>query len=83
VLQPATAKTRDTLARLGDGLEYGQGTLRFGQWYGHEGETLGYETLAVRNPDTGVSLALASNSCGVLAQYLTILTALYPGIPAS
>ncbi len=78
VLQPATAKARDTLATLGDTLEYGQGTLRYGSWYGHSGETLGYETLALRNPDTGVTVALASNSCGVILQYMTILAALYP-----
>ncbi len=82
VLQPATVKARDTLATLGDGIDYGQGTHRFGQWYGHAGETLGYETLAVRNPDTGVTVALASNSCGVVVDYLSILSALYPDISA-
>lgn len=81
VLEPDTVTARNSLATLGDGLNYGQGTLGFGEWYGHEGETLGYETLAVHNPDTGVTAALASNSCGVLLQYLTILSALYPDIP--
>ncbi len=53
------------------------GTLAFGGRHGHQGETLGHETIALTNPDSGISVAMASNSCGVLLQYLTILSALH------
>lgn len=82
VLLPEDLVTkRNDTKLLGEGVPYGLGVLRFGSWYGHEGEALGWETLALKDPKSGVTIAVAGNSCGILGQLGSVFTALYPGIP--
>ena len=72
---------RNDVKLIGDGIYYGLGVLRFGGWHGHEGEALGWETLAVKDAKSGVTVALAGNSCGILGQLVSVIQALYADIP--
>lgn len=80
LLDPATAEQRvEMLEPLPEGVAYGLGIMEVGEWVGHEGEALGWEALAVQDPDTGVSIALAGNGCGGLfLGFLEVIDALYP-----
>lgn len=61
------------------GVDYGLGIARYGSWYGHDGEALGWQSLAVHNPATGVSFVAAVNACsGMLDDLLGLLRTLYP-----
>jgi D-alanyl-D-alanine carboxypeptidase len=64
-----------------DGYKYGRGLIKFRDWIGHEGEALGWETIAVHNTKTDVTLGFASNSCGVSALWISLVAALYPESP--
>ena len=59
---------------------YGLGIFQVGDnWYGHSGEAIGWQTLVIHDPDTGVSVAFASNICnGEDLLYWSILNELYP-----
>ena len=35
-----------------------------GTWFGHEGDAIGWETLALHNPDTGATFVAATDTCG-------------------
>lgn len=62
------------------GIRYGLGVMKVGDWYGHEGEALGWEALVLHNPGTGVSLAMATNACaGAPLLFIAIAESLYPG----
>jgi D-alanyl-D-alanine carboxypeptidase len=62
------------------GVRYGLGVMEVGDWYGHEGEALGWEALVLHNPDTGVSLVMATNACaGAPLLFVAIADSLYPG----
>jgi D-alanyl-D-alanine carboxypeptidase len=65
---------------IGDGLQYGQGLIKWGPWVGHQGEALGHETWAVHNTKTGVTYVGSVNACcgarGLAA--LAPFFALYP-----
>lgn len=63
---------------LGD-TEYGLGIQRYGSWYGHDGEALGWQSIAVHNPSTGVTFVAAVNACsGMRDDLLGLLRTLYP-----
>ena len=59
---------------------YALGIFQLGDnWYGHAGEAIGWQTLVLHDPDTGVSVAFASNMCsGQDLIYWSILNELYP-----
>jgi len=59
---------------------YGLGILQLGDnWYGHPGEAIGWQSLVLHDPETGVSVAFASNVCnGEDLLYWSILNELYP-----
>ncbi len=61
--------------------DYGLGLLKTGSWVGHTGEIPGWNTLAMRNEDSGAIVVMAVNSSGDVASLmeLTLLEALYPG----
>jgi D-alanyl-D-alanine carboxypeptidase len=62
-----------------DGIEYGLGLMRIGTWVGHEGEAIGWETLAMHDPDSGVTMAVAANGCGgLIGPFADFFDALYP-----
>ena len=65
LLPAALAKQRLHFSPIGNGEDYGLGIFTIGDWIGHEGEALGWESIALHNPKTGVSIAFAANSCGV------------------
>jgi D-alanyl-D-alanine carboxypeptidase len=66
-------------ADVGLGREYGLGIFQIGDWIGHSGEGLGWEALILHNPDTGVTMAFAVNSCaGGEANFRLIADELYP-----
>jgi D-alanyl-D-alanine carboxypeptidase len=81
LLSEDLATQRNDMSPLRDGFYYGLGVLRFGGWHGHEGEALGWEALALKDTDSGVTIALAGNSCGIFGQLVSVIQALYPEIP--
>jgi D-alanyl-D-alanine carboxypeptidase len=69
-------RTRD----LGTGLHYGLGIISFGDWTGHAGEAIGWESLGLHDPRTGVTFVAATNACnGTASAFTTMLATLYPG----
>lgn len=63
----------------GDGFMYGLGIKRFGDWYGHDGDAFGWDSIALHNPTTGVSFVAAVNACtGFTDSFLNLLQTLYP-----
>jgi D-alanyl-D-alanine carboxypeptidase len=59
---------------------YGLGIFQLGgNWYGHSGEAVGWQSLVLHDPDTGVSLAFAANMCSNMdVVFWSILHELYP-----
>jgi D-alanyl-D-alanine carboxypeptidase len=74
------AQQRLATEPLPEGIDYGLGIFKIGtSWYGHEGEALGWEALAVTDPDTGVSVAIAMNGAGgQFLSFVSFLDQLYP-----
>jgi len=63
----------------GDGFLYGLGIKRFGDWYGHDGDAFGWDSIALHDPTTGVSFVAAVNACtGFNGAFLDLLQTLYP-----
>ena len=63
----------------GDGFVYGLGIKKFGDWYGHDGDAFGWDSIALHNPSTGVSFVAAVNACtGFNDSFLDLLQTLYP-----
>ena len=61
---------------------YGMGIMAFGPWIGHEGDSIGWESLAVHDPTTGATFAAATNTCGDASTLLfSLLAAIYPDAP--
>lgn len=61
---------------------YGLGIQRFGDWYGHDGETYGWEALVLHDPKTGVTAAVATNSAsGAVLAFAAMVSTLYPQNP--
>lgn len=49
---------------LPEGLAYGLGIMDYGDGFvGHSGEALGWQAQVVNNPETGVTIAMATNAC--------------------
>lgn len=80
LLDDATAAQRAaTPELLPEGVPYGLGIIDFGGWLGHSGEAIGWEALAIQNPETGAAIAVAGNGCGGLfTGFLEFVGALYP-----
>ena len=65
---------------LPTGLEYGLGIISFGDWLGHAGEAIGWESLGLHDPTSGVTFVAAANACnGTTEAFITLLDTLYPG----
>jgi D-alanyl-D-alanine carboxypeptidase len=65
---------------LGTGLRYGLGIISFGDWAGHAGEAIGWESLGLHDPKTGVTFVAATNACnGTATAFTGMLATLYPG----
>ena len=80
LLDDATAEQRAADPEvLPEGVPYGLGIIDFGGWLGHSGEAIGWEAMAIQNPETGAAIAVAGNGCGGLfAGFLEFVGALYP-----
>lgn len=79
LLSDETADERRNYSPIPEGLNYGLGMFELGSWVGHTGEAIGWEALAVHDPATGVSVAMAGNGCGgIFAGFLALLDELYP-----
>jgi D-alanyl-D-alanine carboxypeptidase len=74
---------RNTMTRLTDLPAYGLGLTGFKSWVGHAGEALGWETLVLKNTETGVVVVVAANSCGtgVLLGFSEIFRTLFQDQP--
>jgi D-alanyl-D-alanine carboxypeptidase len=60
--------------------EYGLGIIKAGPSYGHEGEAIGWEAWAGHNPETGVTVVLATNGCSVGGDLLLAAGGLDPDL---
>jgi D-alanyl-D-alanine carboxypeptidase len=79
LLDDATVDQRLAVEVLPEGISYGLGIMEVGRWVGHEGEAIGWEALAVKDLQTGTSLAVAANGCGGLFDgFLGVMLTLYP-----
>jgi D-alanyl-D-alanine carboxypeptidase len=53
-----------------EGLQYGLGIMSIADgWVGHTGQVVGWEALAMNNPDTGATIAVLVNSTGGLQPF--------------
>ncbi len=78
-LADTTVAERLSFELLPEGVPYGLGILQIGPWLGHEGEAIGWEALALHDPDTGTSIAMAANGCGgLVGGFLDVLGSLDP-----
>jgi len=78
-LLPDSARESRLDTRDIGGVEYGLGIARFGSWYGHDGEALGWQSIALHNPTTGVTFVAAVNACSGMREHLLgLLNTLYP-----
>lgn len=79
-LSDELAATRIETTNLVAGTDYALGIFRVGtNWWGHEGEMIGWESLQLHDPDTGVSIAVASNGCGgQFLIYADFIDSIYP-----
>jgi D-alanyl-D-alanine carboxypeptidase len=65
---------------LPNGLRYGLGIISFGDWAGHAGEAIGWESLGLHDPKNGVTFVAATNACnGTATAFTSLLAQLYPG----
>jgi D-alanyl-D-alanine carboxypeptidase len=63
---------------IAPGLNYGLGILNYGQWYGHEGQALGWEGDAWHDPETGVTfVAFANSDAGASRSFERLLSELF------
>jgi D-alanyl-D-alanine carboxypeptidase len=74
------ARLDTTTALEGAPFVYGLGIYQLGDgWYGHDGEAIGWQSIALHNPSTGVSVAMAANTCAAMSLVFdSILNELYP-----
>jgi D-alanyl-D-alanine carboxypeptidase len=79
LLPSSLVSQRLRFSPIGEGEDYGLGIFEVGNWIGHEGEALGWESISLHNTKTGVDIAMASNSCGVGPFFAKLILALYPG----
>ena len=60
--------------------EYGLGIIKLGPSYGHEGEAIGWEAWAGHNPETDVTVVIATNGCSVGQDLLLAAGGLEPDL---
>lgn len=72
LLKKATVKEREKTNEINAG-DYGLGIIKEGDWWGHSGQVLGYEALAVCNPKTGQAVAVGVNSSSSLVPAIATL----------
>ena len=60
--------------------QWGLGIYQVGDgWFGHDGEAIGRQAVALHSPDTGVSVAMAANTCAAESLvFMSILDELFP-----
>ena len=64
LLADATVAERMKTQQVQDGLTYGLGISDYGDGFvGHSGEALGWQTQVAHNPDSGLTVAMATNAC--------------------
>jgi D-alanyl-D-alanine carboxypeptidase len=79
LLSSKMADKRLKMKEIQPDLIYGMGVMQVSEeWFGYEGEAFGSQALAVHNPSTGVSMAIASNTCGAASYMLEMVLAVYP-----
>ena len=82
LLPESLAQERTEFESLAQGapvFEYGLGLLKTGSWTGHTGEIPGWNTLAMRDGDSGAIVVMAINSSGEVAalDQIVLLEQLY------
>lgn len=64
LLTDELAAQRLKTTKLPEGLDYGMGIVDYGDGFiGHSGEAIGWQAQVVHNPDTGMTMAMATNAC--------------------
>lgn len=49
-----------------------------GDWIGHEGQLIGWESIAMYNPSTGAAFVILTNSSGSLWDAKAVINEYYP-----
>lgn len=71
LLSAQTAAERAATKPVQDGLNYGLGIENYGDGFlGHSGEAFGWQTQVVHNPQTGMTVAMATNACAAADLFL-------------
>jgi D-alanyl-D-alanine carboxypeptidase len=78
LLSEETATLRTKVDVVQDGLTYGLGLMKVGDFFGHQGEIFGWEAFALHDPVKGRTVAIATNACGVGGQMYGFLLAVFP-----
>ena len=60
--------------------EYGLGIIKLGPSYGPEGEAVGWEAWVSHNPETDVTVVIATNGCSVVEDLLLAAGGLDPAL---
>jgi hypothetical protein len=64
----------------GEGIDYGLGIFKLGDWYGHSGEVFGWESIELHDSATGATMVMATNACAGGASLMELIAeAIYPG----
>jgi len=80
-LPPELAAQRLEAAPLPEGIDYGLGLIDFGNgWYGHSGSILGWDSLAVHNPETGAVFVSYTNEYGASNAFVGPVLAAFPDL---
>ena len=80
-LPPELAAQRLEAAPLPEGIDYGLGLIDFGNgWYGHSGSILGWDSLAVHNPETGAVFVAYTNEYGASNAFVGPVLAAFPDL---
>lgn len=81
-LSPVLAAERLTFQPINDGaLDYGLGLMSYGgDWVGHDGQAIGWETRVAYNTTTGAVLVIMVNDSGSLGPAVSALRDYAPGM---
>ena len=80
-LPPELAAQRLEAAPLPEGIDYGLGLIDFGNgWYGHSGSILGWDSVAVHNPETGAVFVSYTNEYGASNAFVGPVLAAFPDL---
>lgn len=79
-LSPALAAKRQSFRPISGGfIQYGLGMESFGgDWVGHDGQAIGWESRVAYNTTTGAAAVVLVNETGSLAYLLPVLRAYFP-----